>query len=52
MSKNIHWHIGKEGALSSRLDVGPFRAYFYWTTDGMLEAAADYSVQELETEIC
>lgn len=51
MTDNVHWHIGKEGTMSTALDRGPFRAYFFTTTDGMLIASDDYSETELRAEI-
>ena len=48
MKENIEYHIGKE---TSPLDCPPFRAYFYWTSDGQLVKSEDFSKQELEAEI-
>jgi len=51
MTDELHWHISKEGITSTRLDRGPYRAYFFTVTDGQLVAAADYSANELRAEV-
>jgi hypothetical protein len=50
MSEEIKWNIGKEGTIHTRLDVPPFRA-FYWLRDGEIIESADFDKQELEAEL-
>lgn len=49
--EELHWHIGKEGTPSTRLNMPPFRAFFFWVKDGLLVNSADFSREELIAEI-
>lgn len=51
MATEIQWFIGKEGTIRTRLDVPPFRAFFFWLQDGKVVESADFDKQELEAEI-
>ena len=51
MTTELKWTIGKEVVKESALDKPPYRAYFYWLTDGTLEKAADFDRTELIAEI-
>lgn len=51
MTTEIQWFIGKEGTIRTRLDVPPFRAFFFWLEDGKVVESADFDRQELEVEI-
>lgn len=50
MTEEVQWFIGKEGTIRTRLDVPPFRAYFFWLQDGKVVKTADFDRQELEVE--
>jgi len=51
MSDQVLWSVGKDGTVQTRLDLPPFRAFFYWLRDGQLVDAGDFNAPELETEI-
>lgn len=51
MTNEIQWFIGKEGTTRTRLDVPPFRAYFYWLKEGTVVESADFDKDELVLEI-
>jgi hypothetical protein len=51
VTEEIQWFIGKEGTTRTRLDVPPFRAFFFWLQDGKVVESADFDRQELEVEI-
>lgn len=52
MTEEIQWFIsGKEGTTRTRLNVPPFRAFFFWLHDGKVVESADFDRQELEVEI-
>lgn len=51
MSDQVLWSVGKEGTAQTRLDLPPFRAFFYWLRDGQLVNAGDFNAQELEAEL-
>lgn len=51
MPEEIQWFIGKEGTIHTRLDVPPFRAFFFWLQDGKVVESADFDRQELEAVI-
>ncbi len=51
MTTEIQWFIGKEGTIHTRLDVPPYRAFFFWLQDGKVVETADFDRQELEAEI-
>lgn len=51
MTGEIQWFIGKEGTTRTRLDIPPFRAFFFWLQDGKVVKSADFDRQELEVEI-
>lgn len=52
MTEEIQWFIGgKEGTIRTRLNVPPFRAFFFWLQDGKVVESADFDRQELEVEI-
>lgn len=51
MSDQVLWRVGKEGTVHTRIDLPPFRAFFYWLRDGQLVDACDFNVQELEAEL-
>jgi hypothetical protein len=51
MNDEIKWSVGKEGTGHSRLDLPPYRAFFYWFQNGEMVEAADFDKLELEAEI-
>lgn len=51
MTAELKWSIGRQSVGRTRLDLTPFRAYFYWIDDGQVVASADFSVSELQIEI-
>ena len=51
MQVELSWHIGKEGTSQERLDIPPYKAYFYWKSKGRTIRSAEYTKVELQTEI-
>ena len=51
MTVELKWNIGKGDGASIRLDIPPFRAYFYWIDNGHIVESADFSKSELQVEI-
>ena len=52
MQKELRWHIGRDcGGLGTRRDRPPFRAYFFWVDNYLLNRAQDYSEGDLADEI-
>ena len=51
MTVELTWSIGKGDGPTFRLDIPPFRAYFYWFNNGRIVDSADFSASELQAEI-
>jgi hypothetical protein len=51
VEEEIAWHIGKDASDQERIDVPPYKAYFYWKREGQIIRSAEYTESELRAEI-
>ncbi|WP_144411591.1 hypothetical protein [Azotobacter chroococcum] len=49
--EELSWHIGKSGAKDERMDIPPYKAYFYRKRGGKIIESHAFTKSELEAEI-
>jgi hypothetical protein len=51
IKEELSWHLCKEGSGQERLDIPPYREYFYWEREGRIIHSAEYTKAELQAQI-